>query len=160
MKKNMKRVLAGLCVICMMFSQGVVAFAASTQVLIESEPNNCMEDIDFYDWQINEEHDWLAIYGIVNPNDKEDWFSFTSYWNGQSDLELYIPYENINCNLYLYDQNGRCLASSKNEAGLEDEIDYVYIRKGKKYYIKVEHESGTEWVKPYELLVGVQDKHL
>lgn len=149
----MKKFIISICVICMIFSQGVVAFAVTQYVDTEQESNNCMEDAN--DILINETHEDIWIFGIVNENDKEDWFKFTCDWNGQSNIYLRVRDENINCNLYLYDSKGRCIASSKEDAGRDEEIDYIYIHEGKDYYVKVEYESGTVWTQPYELEMSV-----
>lgn len=151
----MKKFIISICVVCMILSQSVVAFAATEWAGGEREPNNSMVDAEEIEIS-NEYYEWYFIYGIVNQNDKEDWFVLTSDWSGRSDIELYIADANvdINCNLCLYDQNGNCLATV-SVVDRFAEIDYIYISKGRQYYIKVEHESGTEWAEPYELFISV-----
>ncbi len=149
----MKKFIIGLCVICMIFSQGVIAFA---EVLVESEnePNDCMADADPF--LVDNNYDDIWIYGIVSQSDKEDWYSLECDWSGQSLINLYTHDRDMDYDLYLYDNRGRCLASSNNGIGESEEIDYVYIQSGKIYYIKVEYVSGTEYKQPYDLRLSVR----
>ncbi|SKC62643.1 hypothetical protein [Maledivibacter halophilus] len=135
----MKKFLVFLCVICMVLSTGTVAFA--TERYFEQEPNNSRSTADGpYTVKENEYH--ISIDGIVSESDKVDWFKVRSEKRGGSAIVLRLRDEDVDYDIYLYDDRGRMLGSSELGKGEDERIYDIYIRPNETYYILVEHRYG------------------
>lgn len=151
----MRKFITILSVMIITISMGVPAYADSYSRFSEDdEPNNTMNDAEYF--KIDPEDDFIVINGIVSRDDEEDWFKVTSRkGSGESDIRLYSVDDDMNYSIYLYDENGDCLASSSKSRRYTDTIKNIFIRKDKIYFIKVEYAGGGYPTMPYELFFGI-----
>lgn len=141
----MKKFLACLCVVCMVFSTGAVTFAASN---VERESNNSMQEANRV--RLDE-----RMVGVVGEKDKEDWFKFEAPISGGSFFLLDWAWrEKFEATLYLYDDRGKLLAEGR-QSGDSCRIQDYYIRAGRTYYLKVQHNYGHLSIHPYLLDVKI-----
>lgn len=145
----MKKILIVLCVVCMVFSTEVVAFAFGGDI----EPNNNIDEaVDLKYYELEEE-----VYGIVNANDDEDWFKFTSDTSGPCLFVLRYrqPYSgSFDADLYLYDKNGNEIMKGRPDGDDGAYVEDYYIRANQIYYLKVKYNSG-HLDSPYVLLFRI-----
>lgn len=146
----MKKFVVVLCVVAMILSQVVVSFAWD-----EDEPNDTIDTatkISFNDYQDIYE----SCHGIVSNADKQDWYEFTSKVTGGSRFHLIPEDASMDYDLFLYDDSGNEIASSTSGgAGKGEHIKDIYIRKDRKYYLKVQYISGGYPNEPYLLLFKI-----
>lgn len=146
----MKKFLTCLCVICMVFSTGTIAFATVHDS--EDEPNDSMSSANYY---MLKGYEAYKVYGIVSQNDDEDWFEIKSDVSGKSDIKLNIYDSRMNYDLYLYNSNGNLMTSSTKGTGEDESIRYIYIDANESYYVKVKYVSGGFSNQPYKLHLEV-----
>ncbi|QUI23007.1 hypothetical protein HZI73_12205 [Vallitalea pronyensis] len=141
----MKKFLVMLCVVCMVFSMGTVAFAGL-------EPNDTMDNATYIGKDNN-----LRMWGIVSSVDLEDWWYFYVNDSSPSSLTLaWIPegQETFSADLYLYDEGGSLLVKAPFWSYNSRLIRDYYLRAGRKYYLRVEYTSGSLTHSPYGLIIS------
>ncbi|SHJ57565.1 hypothetical protein [Paramaledivibacter caminithermalis] len=141
----MKKFLVCFCVICMIFSMGTVAFAFSGEIIVESESNDSISEAN--NVQIMSSKSYHVV-GVVSKDDKEDWFKVNPIKTGEGFFNL-DEGAGIDCSIYLYDENGRLIASGRRD------IDHIYISSNSVYYVKVKYDSGASKNEPYKLQITV-----
>lgn len=146
----MKKFLVCLCVICMVFSQGVVALAYGG----DNEPNDNMSEAN----PVEIEHKVTKVYGVVGSDDDEDWFKINSSVSGPCKFWLFYD-EIFDADIYLYNSYGNLIMKGEelfwDDGGkFGSSIKDYYIRSGKTYYLKVEYNSGV-LKSPYELRLNI-----
>lgn len=140
MKKHMKKFIVMLCVVCMVFSVGTVAYAGN-------EPNDNKDDATYLGYGNN-----IRQYGLVSSVDTEDWWFF--YANDSSPYQIHLQWGTKNefdADLYLYNEEGELLVKAPPSGNRWHTIKDYYLRKSKKYYIRVKYNSGCLTHNPYLL---------
>lgn len=140
----MKKFVLVLCVLAMVLSQGVCAFAATN---IESESNDSISTADYVDLRNT---DTEFIYGTIGPNDTSDFFEIHPRQLGNGVFKLEIYDDSKDYDLFLYHQSGKLATSSQFNAGSDERIDYG-IQSNTIYYLEVRYISGGYANEPYRL---------
>ncbi len=150
----MKKFIIGLCVVCMIFSLGIVAFAWN---YCEEEPNDTHYDAKHGVGYLFGDDKWLGFYGLVSSEDNVDWIKVTTrsrnHEYGDCNITLKMR-GNYDIDLYMYDENEKLITSSTNVANEDEEIVGYFMQPNKEYYFKIVYLSGDMPKEPnYELKV-------
>ena len=144
----MKKIIISLCVICMIFSQGMITFANAN---VEHESNDTLSKANSLSFTADGKYS--EVLGVVAPYDTEDWFKIDAEKTGEGRFTLFHV-EHANYDLYLYKKNGDLIASSLSTDHISG-IDNVFIRANETYYIKVKYVSGGYPREPYYLFLMI-----
>ncbi|WP_432666920.1 hypothetical protein R9X47_11245 [Wukongibacter baidiensis] len=148
---KLKKFLAGLCVAGMIFSQGIVAFAA-VDVYFDYESNNTMSTANK---AYVDENEYAYLCGVVSQDDNDDWFRVRANYSGELDV-LLMQQDDVDIDVFLHDKNGNEIAVLTGEM---DRIRDLDVRAGEYYYIHVEHISGTQTTEPYKVVLMPNYSH-
>lgn len=143
----MKKLLVMLFVVCMVKSVGIVAYAGN-------EPNDNKDDATYLG-----SGNYIRSYGLVSSADTEDWWYF--YANDSSPYRVHLQWGTENefdADLYLYNDAGDLLVKAPHSGPRWCTIKDYYLRKSKKYYIRVKYNSGCLTHNPYLLLLEQMEK--
>ncbi|NBI28062.1 hypothetical protein [Chengkuizengella marina] len=96
----------------------------------------------------------LTYSGVLNSNDPEGLYKYEASGTGIDTLSLIVP-NDVNYDVYIYDENLNIIGSDISSLGVEEEL--YRVNRGKIYYIKIFSNDGmyssNEYIlniKPYK----------